>query len=857
MRLSVVAAIGFLSIIGLSMAGESWASIKTQIDIPPQGLGPALQQLAKTDHFQIIFVSEEVSPLQTRGLVGEYTPEEALRQLLRGTRLTYRFLDETTIAVVRVATDSSVSTPPNAIHIVQANMGTVVSGQAVSDPPQDALEEIIVTSEKRAESAQKAPLAVSAVSGNTLNDRHVIDVGALAQMLPNVTFNDDDGATRIGIRGISFDNIDSTDAEARVAYLVDGIYISQSNNIAGTFFDVDRVEVVRGPQGTLFGRNAIAGAVSVITRDPTDTMEGYVQTSFGNYDSVIVQGAVGGPISDRVSFRIAGETLNHDGYGQNLTTGDPLDNLLRRDMRIKLNVRPTDDISILLSADYSKKDDNSGLYFGGYAIPGTVPPDGGLTSQPGNLRNSYADTTTKTYFEYYGVGADLKWNLGDGLELTSLTSARHGRETLQWDGDYTSLPLLSPAIAGDTNKQFSEELRLQQDFSRGHVLGGLYYFHEDYLTGTHVPINVALFGGPDFATNGTLFGGQQATNAFAAFAEGTYGITSALNLTVGGRFSDETKRATSQYSILDLTDPYVSADACKEPCNVGNLPAGSGFTPNASKTWTNFSPRVTLQYDLDSTKNVYLTYSRGFKSGGFNLGEEVSGQAFNPETLTDYEGGFKGDFLDHRVRANVAAFYYDYKNLQVSQILATPQAVLVNAAAARIYGLEFETYYVPIEHLRLDLAGSLMRSEFTQFLTFNPEFPNGPNGNDPTVPFNLAGNRLPDAPKYTATYGAQYTRAFPRIAGNITLRAEGNSISNVYFDQFNAQTVSADAFSLFNMFLNYKSTNGTYYGSLYVRNLTNVFRIAGATVSTGIDSFPIGTSFIPPRTYGVTFGIKF
>jgi len=187
------------------------------------------------------------------------------------------------------------------------------------------LEAIVVTAEKRAENVQNVPISVSALSADTLTARHIEDFGALAQALPNVGFSADNGASRIAIRGITFNDIIATDAEPRVAYDLDGIYIARPGNIAGTFFDADHVEVLRGPQGTLFGRNAVAGVVSMITRDPTDTAQGYLQGDVGNYNSVDLQGGIGGPIADGISGRIAFQTVDHDGYGRNLTYGIGID----------------------------------------------------------------------------------------------------------------------------------------------------------------------------------------------------------------------------------------------------------------------------------------------------------------------------------------------------------------------------------------------------------------------------------------------------------------------------------------------------------------------------------------------------
>jgi iron complex outermembrane recepter protein len=717
----------------------------------------------------------------------------------------------------------------------------------------ETLAEVVVTAQKRVESVQKVPLAVTAISGDLLNENQVKDVGALAQLVPNVVFNDAVGETRIGIRGITFDNIAATGGEARVAYNLDGIYLSRTENIPGSFFDVDRVEVLRGPQGTLFGRNAIAGAVNVFTRDPTATFTGYLQGNVGNYDATTLEAALGGPITDTVSFRVAGRSSDHNGYGENLTTGQSLDNLHRRDVRGKLKFQPNDALRIVLSADYTSKNDNQGLYFGGYLFPGTSLVTNPLVSPPGNLRDSYSNATTKTYLQFFGFGANADWDLGDGLSLTSLSSYRHGHSSFVNDYDFTSLQGLDPGIEGDLTQQLSQELRLQKDFSRGHLLVGAYYFYENYKAGSHVPINVVLFGGPDFVTRGVEFGGRQYTRAVAGFSQGTFDATDSLHLTLGVRYSRDQK-SVNEYNATFLAEPYNPAAQCRQPCNqLTDLPSTAFLS--GDRTWSNVSPRASIQYDFDSSRNIYFTFSKGFKSGGFNVGLDTFGNGFNPETLNNYEIGFKGDFLERRLRTNVASFYYDYKNLQVFQDLNQQiGAIITNAAAARLYGFEAEIEAIPVERLRVNLAFSVMKSEFTDFLTGDPSRPNGPNGNQPNYIFDLAGNRLPSAPTYTASYGVQYT--WPTNIGGITLRGEANSTSKVYFDQYNVDPMSAAAVTIANAFVNYESNDHKYYGSLYIRNLSDEFRIAGATLSNGFSNMAVQTSFIPPRTFGVAFGAR-
>ena len=313
-------------------------------------------------------------------------------------------------------------------------------------------------------------------------------------------------------------------------------------------------------------------------------------------------------------------------------------------------------------------------------------------------------------------------------------------------------------------------------------------------------------------------------------------------MTLGVRLSSDEKREVDSYEDFDFTHPYNPATLCYQPCT-GQIP---GFPDqHQALKWTNFSPLATLQYKFDQHKMVYATFSRGFKSGGYQLG---LGGSYDPEKITDYEVGMKADFLDDRLRINAAGFYYDYTNLQIVKIPPNqPTAIILNAAAARLYGAEAEIVAAPTENFRLDVALSAMKSEFTNFITADPARPE-------LGQINLAGNRLPNAPSYTATYGAQYT--FKTAAGDFTPRAEGDTTSQVWFDQYSSGTAQAPGYTLWNAFLNYTSPDTHYYASLYVRNLGNLTHLSGAIVGSAYLGYELQSAFIPPRTYGIKFGVK-
>jgi iron complex outermembrane receptor protein len=743
-----------------------------------------------------------------------------------------------------------------------ASMSVLAADAAPESESEGTLQTITVTAQKRAESVQTVPVTVAAISGDTLNQRNVTDLFAVAQTLPNITFRTDSGSAHIAIRGLSFDTIIAEQAEGRVGYHVDGIYISQPANITGTFYDVDRIEVLYGPQGTLFGRNSVGGAVNLITRDPTPTPQGYLQADVGNYSAVNLQGGLGGPITDTVSGRIAFQTAQHSGYGENLTNHVEIDNQNSRNVRGKLKFAPNDDFNAVLSADWSKDDSQTGYDLTGKLLP-DVPLMGvalGGRANGLNDRDSYADAIPRTLQEFYGFGIAADWNLHDGYRVVSLTAVRHGQTDYTIDTDQTSFQITGPTIYGETTQQFSEELRLQKDFAHGHWVVGGYFFKETYQEGVYGGLNAQVFAGAptSFYAAGIWYGGQVNTKAYAGFAQGTYNFTDAFSLVLGARYSSDKKELMNQYQFYDFADAYDPAYfySCKPPCKNISYAGGpgpqfpgafGGQLPNQDNTWSNFSPMGTLQYKFDSTKMVYATVSRGFKSGGYNLAA-AGGPAYRPETITDYEAGFKGDFLNETLRINAAGFYYDYKDLQVPKIESVAiGALIANAATAKMYGAELQIIAAPTDALSFDLNASAMKSKFVDFPTLDEV--------TAAIPVNYSGNRLPGVPSYTALFGAQY--GINTSVGRFTPRVEASALGDVYFDQSNAPTTRVPGYMRYNAMINFASDDGRYYGSIYGRNLSDATHPAGQITSAGYFGFPFNGSWIPPRTFGIKVGVKF
>lgn len=752
-----------------------------------------------------------------------------------------------------------------------------------------AIEEVTVTAQKVSSNIQQTPIAMSAISGDALADRQIADVEGLMQSLPNVDFGVSLGTARLAIRGIGFDNIAGGN-EGRIAFHEDGAYYSRPASVLTGFYDVERIEVLRGPQGTLYGRNATGGVVNVITRDPGSSPNGYFTVTGGNYDQVRTEGAVGGPLSDKFSGRIAFQTENRDGYGKNEVTGTAVDDKDTRAIRGKLRFDPTDDLRITLEGDLMKENDhaNGYVFFQHYPIstpasalyPNPVSPQpltgelfGGVS--PVHARDTAGDTDTDNDRKFSGFNGTINYSFGS-LDFTSITSVRRSNLTVVSDIDQTSLPIA--VIQQDENsRQWSEEFRVQQNFDRGEWLLGAYYFNERLDTGNRVAENASILpffrtwdpnvacpaGVPhtapvprrpctaaDLSANMVQGFGQYGfldTKASALFGNLHYKLTDQWGARLGLRYSGENKAVDEVNSTNFTTSwpPFVSIN----PFPPAPPPAGPANTyrvQDTDKSYYSLTPTATVDYQYSGDLYLYATYSEGFKSGGFNIGGVQP--AFDPEKIKDYEIGAKADWLDRRLRTNASIFYYDYKDIQANTIAGT-QLVIFNVPGATVKGAEFEIEAAPIDELRLEANLAWLDSEY------KGPFSTVDSARAWLGPIDITGNQLTQAPKRSANFAAQYTWTIPY--GELTLRGETQYKDRVYFSVFNLSDVSQPAYWSSNAFLNFATNDKAWSASLFVRNIEDKLVRVAENVSPAFWGTPVYGAFAPPRTYGLELGYHF
>ncbi len=718
---------------------------------------------------------------------------------------------------------------------------------AQADPTQTdtagTLKEITVTATRRATNLEKTPATVAALSGADLESRQITNLEGLAEAVPGVSFGGQLGEPNVAIRGIGANDVFPGD-DPRIAVYQDGVYIARPTAQMGGLFDLERVEVLKGPQGALYGRNATGGAIIVISRQPTNMLSGYAHVSYGNYNTVDTDGAIGGLLSDTLAGRLAFQTANDDGYGRNITTGSPIDDENAASARASLRWRPTESSDFTLIYDYHReKDHGSALHLFGRAVGGIVysgsqivPVLGTALGYPYLLNSRDVASNVDPYDRVTTRGAtgtghyDFGW-----AKLTSITSYRTDDARNQQAIGGTAAPL-AYADLGENARQVSEELQLAGDAARLHWLGGLSYFHENNTPSVVNPFSLAVFGGPLQYAQGFFIGGVLRTRGLAAYAQATYDLTDRLSLTAAARYNDEAKTIDDTFQF-DLSRPFAPGNP------IIPIPP---FPRHAQKNYYATTPSAGLQFKFSPAVFGYLTLTQGFKSGGFNLG--VDQPAFQPEKIWSLEAGLKSTLLDGRLRLNAAAFGYRYTDLQVT-ILRNTTVDIENAARANMYGLDADFAAIPFGGWRIDGSLSLLHSKYEDYRTANPDDVTG-------AVQDLSGNQMTQAPKVAVNIGTQYTWQL-HAGGQMTLRGEYSWVSRVYFTPFDEQDVSQRAHGRANAFLSYESTAGKWSVSAYVRNLTNDMAASQLSVSTGLLGFPITGPLEPPRTFGVKAGYEF
>jgi len=603
------------------------------------------------------------------------------------------------------------------------------------------LEEIIVTAQKRSENLQDVPIAVTAVTSDALASAGVSNIESLAASVPGITITRQSAAALIYLRGIGTTGGQSGQ-EGAVATFVDGVYQPSMSGSTFAFNNIERIEVLKGPQGTLYGRNATGGAVNVITREPSHEPTAKFDIGYGNRETLEASAYVSGGLTDNIAIDLAGLYNNvNDGFGRNQITGSKVNTKKDWGVRSKLLFQPSDQTKITLGADYSK---NSGAFGVSYnPVPGTTQTL--LGPAPADFGNRYdirSDFDPSLSTKNWGVSGRIEQGIGD-LTLTSITAYRSLDQFQNLDLDAGPLPL-AEANLQETNTQFTQEFQLASGKSSPlQWILGLFYL--DAKAG-YSPFDLRgqVFGlDPTLAAigaNGQYITDEQKTKSYAVFGQATYALTDRLNITAGARYSIDKRNLDYDFSFTAPAAPG------------GLIPVASGTKKKTFKepTW-----RLALDYELADHVLLYGSYSRGFKSGVYNLTSPLD-PVVEPEKLDAYEIGVKSELFDRTLRLNVAGFYYKYSNIQLTIIKGGAQT-LINAAKAEVKGAEAEFQWAPTKGLMINGGLQYIDGEYTDFpltpvTTLNPVFPFGVV----TTPTPTKGLQLIRSPKFSGNVTADY-----------------------------------------------------------------------------------------------------
>ena len=717
------------------------------------------------------------------------------------------------------------------------------AAEAQAEPTR--LDEIVVTARRRSESLQDVPVAVSAFSEERLSDLQADDISGIQYSVPNLYLDKGDGANAVVyLRGVG-QNDSLAFADPGVGIYVDDVFIARSQAAFLELFDVDRVEVLRGPQGTLYGRNTIGGAVKFVSSPPPSTPGAYLEAGIGNYDSRILKGRIGGPLIDGIlNGKVAFAYSEREGYADNSVDGRDDGDLNTLSGRAALDWTPNDRLKVLVSVD-AKRDrpDTSRSPVRETALTGALP-SGALITYPAAddpydvdvNANSLSDLTA------YGASVTVRYDLSDAVSIESITAYRDMDFALNLDTDGSPLPILDILVLQDQN-QFSQELRATYD-AGGRLSGtaGLYYFRDEDTTFSGVDNGAAtIFGFPvslfGFASS-SLAETKQTTESWAAFADVSYDLTDKLSIGAGVRYTTEEKSSGRLFE--NFFDPTVSVIEDTPPFLAGQGVAGVPIEGEAD--FDAFTPKVSIAYRPNEDTLFYGSASRGFKSGGFDgrATNDFGFNAFRPEYVWSYEAGAKLSGADGRVTFNAAYFYNDYTDIQVTSFGATSagtfQSLFTNAAAATIQGAEFELAVRPTESLSINTSLGILKAEYDEFDILVGG-----------VATDVSNRALVNSPEINASVAATWeTRLTEGL--DLVLHGDAGYRSELATEITDSPILRQEGYALLNAFAALKSTDGVWEVRAGVQNATDeAVRVQGFNLA----DFPgvqLGF-YAAPRTY--------
>ena len=750
-------------------------------------------------------------------------------------------------------------------------MAQAPSAPAISAPPPPVgLEVVVVTAQRRSERLQDVPVSVTAVSSAQLARAHIDNISRLQFVTPGLTWGEQGSDSFPAIRGVRTSLV-SAQNDPVIGFYIDGIYQSRTQQQSIPLFDVSQVEVQRGPQGTLYGRNTFGGNIAVTTAAPSQVYSGAIDAEYGNYNQNKFDGYVNIPVNDTLAIRVAAVHIGRDGYvHSDKVPSVTLDNDSENAERISVKWDPTPDLDVLLHAGlWLKVDDGSGSY--GYKIAGTLinPKTGyqsvngvpykvnpsvttggelvngvdiGIPVTGGPWTNNWDYQPFEHIEEKYISGTE-SYDLGFAT-LRSINGFTRFRAHRSADNDQSSVIFQDPAAGFGTGVQapdtrddaFTEELQLASKESKPiQWIVGAYYLHDDINETYEQDITA-----PESMVPGYKETTKLTTNAYAAYAQASYYVLPSLLRIIGGvRYSVETKS-------------FAFADYANGTPNTFNFDGPPYSQTSGAPTFHSVTWRGGLELTPTPNSMYYATVSTGFESGGVNDtgGDTSIPSSYAPQTVTAYEVGAKNRLAQGLVETDLSLFYNDFKNLQIN--VYTPQVSYFGSAGqAHSEGAEFAVKTLPFTGMHVDLTADYLYSVYTKYISSN-NFYGQSNGEDP--PFvDLAGKTIPQSPRFKTTLATYYDID---LGGRGTLAPYFDWLwsAKYYTTDFNTPLDEQKAFNQFDLSLRWTSPSDKYYIEGYGTNITNVPVLMSGVV--GRDA-RIQVSYGPPAFYGLRVGASF
>ena len=747
-------------------------------------------------------------------------------------------------------------------------------------------EVIVVTAQKRAQDVQDVPVAISAYGGDQLEALNITSTTGIVDQVPGLSLTSfSPNSTFFALRGISQNNF-TDNLEAPVAVYLDDAYMGSINGISGQLFDIERVEVLRGPQGTLFGRNATGGLIHYVSRDASDDdVNGYVFGLVGSYDRFEVEGAVGGALTDQVRMRVAGRYARADGY---IKSADAVPGVLTgsgRDLggengfaiRGNLQVDLTDRLTSSLWIKYSE--DNN-VPTGGYVLANcNVQPNGfcetddagrgvgrngvfnGITGQPASPYEHFGERPGNFNRSTAIYQAKFDYEFDSGTTITSITNYTMLDKSYREDADGLPIPLVN----FDTNadyRQFSQELRVAGSGPRVDWQAGVYYLDIDVdgrlLTSGAPVVGAALavgLPGLDPSLNETY---TVKTENVSVFAQVDYEFIDYLTLTVGARYSMDDKSIDYRSNVVE---GGATVELASDTLFAAAIPGINRIDYN------DWAGRLALTYEVSPETLVFASANRGIKGGNWTLSAGVSPANFrhDEEVLYSYELGIKTATADRALRVNATAFVYDYNDYQAFGLIQlAPQVINTDVTS---YGGELEVFWSPSRHFDMIVGATYQHSNVAEIRAaaeaFQPElFPGAPDGqycvnqNDGSFFCDyprdvVTDTELPLAPKFSLNYLLRYN--FDALGGNIAMQVDGAFYDEQYLEVTNAPASLQSSYNVTNASLSWESDSGIVITG-YVKNL---FEQEYAQYSLDLGALGTTQVYGAPRTYGVSLRVPF